>query len=337
MKKRADGRFCKVVDGKFFYGYTEREVYKKIYEYTDKKVRGFSFTEVADEWWEVEVSKLSPSSIRGYRKAAERARAFFNDTPISDISVSDITRYLHHLARENFSKKTVVNHKIVVSRIMHFATVEGYIKTNPAHDAEIPRNLKQKKRKAATPKDEEAILNSSLDDWQLPAFALLTGMRKGEVLGLKWKDIDLEKSIIYVSRSIWYANSKANIKSTKTEAGERCIPIVDKLRIRIIKLSEINHSPEDFVFGEGEKPLSEKAYRYRLKKFSEKNGITSTLHQLRKSFATAAVDADIPPDVLKQIIGHKDISTTLNIYAEVREHRIQSAGKDLSKAFEKQR
>ena len=68
--------------------------------------------------------------------------------------------------------------------------------------------------------------------------------------------------------------------------------------------------------------------------FSElKNGITSTLHQLRKSFATAAVDANVPADVLKEIIGHKDISTTLNIYAEVRDRRIKEAGNALSKVF----
>ena len=54
------------------------------------------------------------------------------------------------------------------------------------------------------------------------------------------------------------------------------------------------------------------------------------MHQLRKSFATAAVEADIAPDVLKEIIGHKDISTTMNIYAEVREDRIKEAGNTLS-------
>ena len=160
-------------------------------------------------------------------------------------------------------------------------------------------------------------------------------MRKGEIIGLKWKDIDLEKGFIYVRRSVWYANGKGNVKNTKTDAGERCIPIVERLKPRILKLAEQNHTSESFVFGDDEKPLSEKAYRYRLKVFNEKYGITSTLHQLRKSFATAAVDADIPVDVLKEIIGHKDISTTLNIYAEVREHRIKEAAKDLSRAFEK--
>ena len=333
MKRRADGRYRKVVDGKTFYGESEREVYKKILEYTEKKTRGASFSEIADMWWEIEVSQLAPSTVRGYQKAAERAKEFFSDYLVTDISAAEITKYLHVLARQGFSKKTVKNNKIVVSRIMHFATVECYIKNNPARDSELPRNLKEKKRKAASEFDEASIKRTGPDEWQLPYFALLTGMRKGELIGLKWKDISLDKGLITVSRSVWYGNGGSHEKSTKTEAGERSIPIVDPLKNRLTVLMKNKPDPEHYVFGTEDKPLSEKAYRYRLKKYSEAHGITSTLHQLRKSFATAAVDAEVPPDVLKEIIGHRDISTTLNIYNEVREHKITAAASALSKAF----
>ena len=331
MKKRADGRYVKRVDEKFFYGASEREVYKKIFEYTEKKARGARFVEVADEWWDIEVEQLSPSTVKGYKKAAERAKEFFRDYLITDVSAADITKYLHVLARKGYSKKTVKNHKIVVSRIMHFATVECYIRTNPARDAELPRNLAEKKRKPASISEEAAIKSAPEDEWLLPFFALMTGMRKGELIGLKWADIDLEHDVIRVSRSVWSGDGGSHEKSTKTEAGERTIPILEPLKIRL--LAEVKNeipNPSHFVFG-AEKPLSEKAYRYRYKKYSERMGISSTLHQLRKSFATAAVDANVPPDVLKEIIGHKDISTTLNIYSEVREKRIKEAGTALSK------
>jgi integrase len=333
MKKRADGRYRKTIDGKTFYGDSEREVYRKILDYTDKKARGMSFAEVADQWWDIEVVQLYPSTVQGYKRATGRAKEFFKDYLITDITAAEITKYLHHLARQGFSKKTVKNNKIVVSRIMHFATVECYIKSNPARDAELPRNLKEKKRKAATQMDEQAIRNAFDDEWALPYFALMTGLRKGEIVGLQWGDIDLDKGLINVNRSVWYGNGGSHVKSTKTEAGERYIPIVNDLRKKIEIMAASPHDPKHYVFGEGTTPLSEKAYRHRFKKYSERVGITSTLQQLRKSFATAAVDANIPPDVLREIIGHKDISTTLNIYAEVREHRIKDAGKSLSELF----
>lgn len=332
MKKRADGRYAKKVDGKFFYGKTEREVYRKILEYTEKKATGYTFKEVADQWWEIEVEQLSPSTVRGYQNSTKRAVEFFGDLPISDITTADITKYLHRIARQGFSKKTVKNHKIVVSRIMHFATVECYIKHNPARDAELPRNLAEKKRKAAPPSEEAAIKSAKDDPWMLPYFALMTGMRRGEILGLKWSDIDLDRNIINVQRSVWYDGSQPYIKNTKTEAGQRLIPILAPLKERI--LQEDIPNPNYYVFGD-EKPLTEKAYRHRYKMYKERVGITSTLHQLRKSFATAAVDANVPVDVLKEIIGHKDISTTMNIYAEVRENRIKEAGNALSQLMGK--
>lgn len=332
MKKRADGRYRKIVDGKAFYGDSEREVYKKILEYTEKKATGYSFKEVANQWWEVEVEQLSPSTVRGYNHSTKRAIEYFGDMLISDVTAADITKYLHRLARQGFSKKTVKNHKIVVSRIMHFATVECYIKHNPARDAELPRNLAEKKRKAAPPVEEDAIRDAANDEWALPYFALMTGMRRGELLGLKWSDIDLDRNLISVQRSVWYDGSQPYIKSTKTEAGERTIPILTPLREKIEQMPKGN--PDHYVFGD-EKPLTEKAYRHRYKKYKERVGITSTLHQLRKSFTTAAVNADVPPDVLKEIIGHKDISTTMNIYNEVREDRIKAAGDALSKLMGK--
>lgn len=330
MKKRADGRYRKIVDGKTFYGESERELYRKILEYTKKKVTGKTFKEVTDEWWDLEVEQLSPSTVKGYRSATDRALDFFGDMFISDISAADVTKYLHHLARMSFSKKTVKNHKIVVSRILHFATVECYIRHNPANDAELPRNLVERKRKAATPKEESAIRNAADDEWLLPYFALMTGMRKGELIGLKWSDIDLDNNLISVQRSVWYDGSAAKIKTPKTDAGIRTIPILAPLKERIITcISQEKPNSNHFVFGT-DKPLSEKAYRYRYQRYQERVGITASLHQLRKSFATAAVDANIPPDVLKEIIGHKDISTTLNIYSEVRENRIKKAGEALS-------
>jgi integrase len=336
MKKRADGRYVKKVDGKYFYGATEREVMRKILSYEDKKEKGATFGEVADEWWDIEVEKLSPGTMKGYKKATERAKEFFKDYFISDISAADITRFLHRLARNNLAKKTVKNHKIVVSRILHFATVDRpYIKTNPTRDAELPRNLEEKQRKAASPADESSIRNAENDEWLLPYFALMTGMRKGEILGLQWGDIDLERDIINVQRSVWHEGGKPRIKSPKTEAGTRRIPILAPLKKKIEEeKKKARPLPTSFVFG-GEEPLTDKAYRYRYQKYQKRVGISSTLHQLRKSFATAAVAANVPPDVLKEIIGHKDISTTMNIYAEVREDRIKEAGNALSKMMQK--
>lgn len=326
LKPRADGRYCKAItDPKthkriFFYGSSEREINQKILEYTQESERGKTFAGVADEWWSFEVEKLSPSTIKGYTCATRRIVEHFEDQRINDIRAADINRFLMSLARLGYAKKTVKNHKIIINRIFHFSVVSGYISSNPASDAEIPRNLPQKKRHPAS-EAEESIIRKSAEVWLFPYMALTTGLRKGELLGLRWEDIDLKANIIHVRRSVWYGPG-TNIKSPKTEAGIRKVPIIAPLREELAKRTG---NPRHYVFG-GEQPMTDKAYRYQYQKFQKQTGITATAQQLRKSYATIAVGANISPDVLKSIFGHRDISTTLNLYAEVRDYRITEAG-----------
>lgn len=337
MKKRPDGRYVKVItDPKTkkrvsFYGATVREATLKALEYEEKKNSGKTFSEVVDEWWRLEVEKLEPSTVAGYRGNTDRLLSEWGKILISEITSTDINRFLISLAKKGYAKKTVKNHKIIINRVFHFAIVCGYVNVNAAASAELPRNLPETKRKPATVQ-EEGIIRKSSDVWLLPIVALATGMRKGELLGLRWEDVDLDNNLIYVRRSIWYRGG-ANIKAPKTEAGIRRIPIIPPLKNELIKHVS---DPSHYVFG-NEKPLSEKAYRYRYDKFKKETGINATAQQLRKSFATLAVDANVPPDVLKVIFGHKDISTTLNIYAEVRDFRIAEANNLLASEYSKNR
>ncbi len=329
MKKRKDGRYCKAITdqktGKriFFYGDTEREVTRKILDYESHARHGRTFREVANEWWLLETDNLSPSTVKGYGLCLNSVVKYFGEWYMTEIKTSDIIRYFHVLKRAGYAKKTVKNHKIIISRIFHFAVIEGDIEYNVARDAEIPRGLPENKRHPATPEEERTIRDTD-GVWLLPFMALFTGMRKGELLGLQWGDIDMEHRFIYVNRSVWYDSTMPVVKDPKTEAGKRRIPILGILYDELQKINADKQPKYHFVFG-GEKPMSEKAYRYAYAKFQKQTGIKATCQQLRKSYATLAVGANVPADVLKVIFGHADISTTLNIYAEVRDERILSA------------
>ena len=325
LKQRADGRYRKIVDGIAFYGNTERELFQKIKEYNDEQELGPLFHKIADEWWSFEAESLSPSTVSGYRKATDRVVEEFGKMRIREIQTSDVSRFLYHLGKKmGLAKKTVKNHKIILNRIFHYAVVQGDIAYNPAREAEIPRGLKETPRLPANP-TEEMKISGSQELWLLPFMALFTGMRKGELRGLRWSDIDMQRKLIHVSRSVW-DGAGTHIKSTKTKAGNRLIPIPD---ILYNELKKYNEPEDDYVFG-GKSPISEKKYRYQYAKFQNQLGITATVQQLRKSYATLAVGANLPHDVLAAIFGHEDISTTLNIYNQVREERIIAAAQQLN-------
>lgn len=300
------------------------ELLNKIQDWQEmvKKEGAKTFETVSEEWWRVDASRLQPSTQAGYNSLLQRINQEWGNVPITDIKTSDISIFLNHLKRLGYAKKTVKNHLIVISRIMHYAVIEGYIPSNPARDVELPRGLTETKRTAATPQEEARIKEAGNEVWLLPVTAIYTGMRKGELIGLRWEDIDLEGKTITVRRSVWYGDGERVIKEPKTKAGIRTIPIVAPLLARLQEAKKT--AVGAYVFGT-DKPLPEKTYRLMYARFQGQTGVTCTLHQLRKSFATYAVSKNLPPDVLKAILGHADISTTLNIYAETRQDRIQEA------------
>ncbi len=336
LKPRADGRYQKAITDQitkkkiYFYASSERELNQKILAYTRKAEKGRTFAEVAEEWWGEAYDNISPTSVRGYRVAKERAVKEFGNFSIREISARDISAYLYRLGSLGYAKSTVKNYKIVVNRIFNHALISGDINYTPTQGVEIPRGLKEKRRTSAPPEDE-AVIKKSADVWLLPYMALMTGLRKGELLALQWGDIDFKENIINVTKSLYYEGG-AHIKGTKTESGTRIVPLLVPLKE---ELKKRKGKKNDYVFSDdGKKPLSQKRFRTLEKHYKAETGITATLHQLRKSFATISVKVGIQPKTLQSIMGHKNITTTYNIYADVRKESIDDAAEQLNKAFE---
>lgn len=329
MKKRSDGRYRKTIKdprtGKtvYFYGDTEREVFKKILEYTTRAEKGRTFAEVADEWWGEAYENLSPNSVKGYKPAMRRAVEEFGTMRVGDITSRDIAVWLRKLSRNGYAAKTVNNHKIIVSRILQTALMDGDIPFNPTSQAECPRGLPKQKRPPASEKDE-SIIRRSVDIWLYPYAALMTGMRKGELLALQWRDIDFEKDEISVTKSVYYQGDTPKIKAPKSEAGVRRVLLLSGLKEELLKR---RGAPEHYIFSEdgGKTPYKEMRYDRLMKNYQAQTGVTCTSHQLRKTYATIAAAANVDTKVLQSLMGHSDIRTTLDIYASVRDEAWKQA------------
>lgn len=336
LTPRADGRLCKaIVDPRthkrvYFYGKTEREINKKIMLYTQKAQIGRSFSEISDEWWEEAEPKLALQSIRSYKLAMSRAVTFFNDTPAKNITAKDIQKYLTALAKQGYSQKVVSNHRMVVNRILDYAVMEGDIELNPCASVKTPTDLPKSTREAASRSDEQ-IIKDNVDLWLFPFVALMTGMRKGEILALKWKDIDFEKNYIYVTKSVAHDGDKPVIKTPKTEAGNRIVPLLLPLRNELIK--HIGKPDEYIISDDGKTPLTNRRFITLYDKYRKATGITATAHQLRHSFATIAFEADLDPKSVQEILGHKQLSTTMDIYTQFREKKLTAAAELLNNSL----
>ena len=148
-------------------------------------------------------------------------------------------------------------------------------------------------------------------------------MRKGEILALQWKDIDFDNNIIHVYKSIYHDGDKPGIKSTKTKASTRIIPLLNPLKERLLQQS--NKDKETYLFSDdGKSPLTNKRYNTLFNNYKKETGIQCTAHQLRHSFATIAFENNVDAKIIQEILGHKQLNTT-QIYTHVVDRNIEEA------------
>lgn len=336
LKPRADGRYQKAITdsrtGKriFFYGTSEREINQKILEYTKKAENGRTFGEIADDWWEETEPRLASQSIRTYKPALRRAIEAFGPDNIKEITTRDIARYFRLLAAQDFAQKTLSNQRIVINRIFNYAILEGDILYNPCTSLSLPTGLKKQHRSAASSTDEE-IIKSTADPWLFPQIAIFSGLRKGEILALQWQDVDFDSDTILVTKSVAHDGDKPYIKEPKTEAGSRIVPLLAPLKEKLLSQKG---SPTDYIISDGgETPLTKRRFETLYTHYKNNTGITATAHQLRHSFATVAIENGVDIKSVSEILGHKQISTTLDIYTDFRKAALDRSRAALNTAF----
>jgi integrase len=334
LKKRADGRCVKsIVDPrtgkrKYFYGKNEREIDRKILAYNGEVERGKTFEEVADDWWEEARPKLSKQSIRGYQRAYNRAVEVFGSSPVKEVTPRDVNVYLKNLSLQ-FAQKTVATYRMVANLILNHAMLMGEIQFNPCTCVPSVKGLPKEKRTSATAEEEKKIIQNA-DTHFLPYFALMTGMRKGEILALTWGDIDFDRNFIFVNKSLAHDGDRPFVKETKTEAGNRIVPLLDSLKGLLLDRMK-GKKPSDLVISDNGKPYTNRRFITTYSKIQEELGISCTLHQLRHSFATIAFEMGLPPKTIQEILGHRQLATTMDIYTDFRHQAIADATAILNK------
>lgn len=317
---------------KAFRGKTDKEVWEKIKSYNaevDAKSAGLLFTEAADAWWEEIEGTIEHNTTKGYKPALERAKSHFKGVYVADITARQIDTYIKDFAATR-SRKTVVTQLQIIRQILRRAEVQGYINYNPATAVKPPRNLPQKRREAPS-KDQIKLVKSSMN---LPfgLFAYLiyyTGCRRGEALALQGSDIDRKKKLIRITKSVYYMGNSPHIKQPKTEKGTRTVPLLDALDKALPQ-----KLPKGYLFAEPDGSLLTNDHFTTLyDAYREASGVSVTPHQIRHGYATALFESGIEPKTAQELLGHAQLSTTMDIYTHVCEDVIKSAAQKMNKGF----
>jgi len=295
-------------------------------------------------------------------------RSTLGKCKINDIKYSDILRFYKLLMKErDLSYGTIEQLQRELHPAFEMAVRDCILRNNPTTKvlSQLKKETGAKKgvRKALTPEQQKAFLqfmdgHPVYDHWKpIYTFFIGTGVRVGELGGLRWQDIDFENGYITIDHAVFYfagkmnkTNQKVYISKPKTEAGVRKIPLVEEVKKSLVEVkqyqldngivcnSEID-GYTDFVFlnrfgnvflqQDLDRALSRiiDAYNemelYEAAKVNRKALILPhfTCHSLRHTFCARVCEYETNLKVIQSLMGHKDIATTMNIYAEVTEER----------------
>ena len=248
---------------------------------------------------------------------------------ISEISSEEIQEYFNTLT--HYSNQYIKKFTGQFSQAFTYAHNKGYIRINPMTDIYKPKSIKPNKIVRAMEIEEQQKLTNYLKNRTIDEepyknvflIQLYTGLRVGEVLALQYNDIDLKNKLIHVNRTLTRdADEKVIMGSkTKTFSGKREVPIQDIILDEVkeqMKIAKNNFDGQLFLSSNG-KYANPRVLNGVLKKILIQCGpITDiTTHSLRHTFGTRCIESGIAPVVVQRLMGHKDISVTLNTYTSV--------------------
>lgn len=325
-------------------------------------VKSITVNEMFDLWCQLKRG-IKDSTFKNYIYMYELfVKPSFGKNRLVQVKKSDVRKFYNSLADGKVLKiATIDNVHNVLHQVFQVAVDDGMIRQNPTDkmlkELKLSHGFEREKKEALTVAQQKLFFDYMLshpkDTHWYPVFYVManTGMRVGEITGLRWSDIDLKKGIIRVNHTLVYYNHRDekgcyfSINTPKTKAGEREIPMTEGVKQAFLMEREFQSQAEissksrvdgydDFIFvnryGDVQNQGNlNKALRRMMRdcndEILEKYGADSdpvllpqfSCHILRHTFATRLCESGANLKFIQSILGHADVSTTMNIYVDV--------------------
>ncbi|WP_028510266.1 tyrosine-type recombinase/integrase [Ruminococcus sp. NK3A76] len=332
----------------------EKELQRQIVLFEEECLQGnviatIKFEEFAKQWFkEYADKKLKAQTIRGYHYLEPRIYKALGHLRLDKITPRHVQKFVNELcemkcgnnSEKKLSSKTVKLHLSLVSTIFDYAIKMQMIKDNPCKNITLP-SPDRKERKIYTVEEIKQILelfdSEPIGNFKYVVFftlALYTGLRRGELLGLEWKDFDWNKGIMTVSRnSLWTKEKGMYTDTPKTESSIRSLKLQPELIDILMRYKDWQNS---YIIDLGDKwqvtdrlfttwngsPMHVTSPADYLKEFCRRNNIRyCSPHSWRHLNATLMIESGIDVKTVQACLGHSEPTTTMTCYL----HSFQSA------------
>ena len=348
VRKRSDGRW----EGRFTVGHdplTGKQIFKNVLAKTQAEAKEklkqaiaksgkLDFTKTGkytvgqwlDVWYEnyaqIKMRPSSYSTYGGYIK--NHIKPYIGDIPIEKLSTLDLQKLYKKLLTEGrvpriesknqpkgLSPKTVRNINQIISSAMDMAKEQKLILDNPCAKCSLPK-VEHREMKTLQPEQLAAFMNEAKNSgvYELYYLDLATGMRRGELLGLKWEDIDLKRGIIRVSRQVARIDGEVKEIPLKTKNSYRNIAIAQDT-VEMLKEMKAKARSEYVFPSPTGGPISPDSVLHMLHRVLERAGLPKIrFHDLRHTSATLALQNGVDIKTVSGMLGHFSAGFTLDTY-----------------------
>ena len=297
-----------------------------------------SLGEYLEQW----LANLEPSARRttfaGYRRDVGRIVGRLGGVRLHELTPMQIESAHAELLRAggaaggSLSAKTVYNTHSTLRRALGDAVRLGVLSRNPASAARPPSRPKLEMR-TWTAAQLATFLDALDDDPLYAAYVLVatTGMRRGEVMGLRWQDVDVDRGFVRIRQTLTTVEDRLVFDTTKTQRSRRRISL-DDTTVATLRRHKARQAEDRLLVGAGwddtyrlvfcqpdGTPLHPDRWTRQFKRHVERLGLppVSGPHALRHTWATLALESGVHPKIVSERLGHSTIAITLDTYSHV--------------------
>ena len=352
IRKRKDGRWegrytagHNPATGKAIYknvlGKTQAEVKEKLKKAVEEtkglniaKAESYTVGQWMDVWYEYYAKiKVRPSSHKTYEGYIKNhIKPSIGNIPLTKLTTLDLQRLYQKLLTEGrvdrleaqnqpkgLSPKTVRNINQVISAAMQLAIQQHLISHDPTDGCALPKT-EQREMKTLSADQLAAFLLEAKHSgvFEMYYIELATGLRRGELLGLKWEDIDFVNQTLRVRRQVGRINGEVQEAPLKTKNAYRTISLGTDA-VGILKQQRENFPSSAYVFpGPTGGPIAPDSVLHMLHRVLDRAGLPEIrFHDLRHTFATLALQNGVDVKTVSGMLGHFSAGFTLDTYAHV--------------------
>lgn len=288
-------------------------------------------SEWMNEWLENYLPNIEETTRVGYKtKIRCYIKPALGDIRIKSLRPEHVQRMVNDMIDKKLAPKNIRDTFNNINAAMKKAVKLRLIPYNPCEAVELPR-LKKYRANVYPTEMIHTVLDTAMGtDMYLPILLLvMVGLRRGELLALRWEDIDFKNNLLKVRNNLVRGEDGYIIKPPKTESGIRDIYLGSDV-MNELKSARLKYMNDAFEYGVGFQNLNFVIYKedgspfcpdsmsQKWRRFLKTHNLPKIrLHDLRHSNATALIQAGVNPRVVQQRLGHSDVNITLNTYTHV--------------------